>query len=42
MEAEVGATFMTARNAYPTRITLEELGHAQPPTPMQVDNSTAV
>ncbi len=42
MEAEVGATFMTAREICPMRVTLEELGHPQPPTPFQVDNSTAV
>ena len=42
MEAEVGATFMTAHEACPIRVTLKELGHPQLPTPMQVDNSTAV
>ena len=41
-EAELGAMFINAREAVPARITLEELGHKQPKTPMQIDNSTAV
>ena len=41
-EAELGAMFINAREAVPARITLEELGHKQPRTPMQIDNSTAV
>ena len=28
--------------AHPIRITLEEMGHSQPPTPVQVDKSTAL
>jgi hypothetical protein len=40
-EAEVGAMFINAREAIPARKTLEELGHPQPPTPMQTDNSAA-
>ena len=35
-EAELGAMFINAREAVPARITLEELGHKQPKTPMQV------
>ena len=42
MEAEIGATFLAAKEAVPLRTALEEMGHPQPPTPMQVDNSTAV
>ena len=42
MEAEVAATYLTAKEAVPLRIALEEIGHPQPPTPMQVDNATAV
>jgi len=42
MEAEVGATFINAREACPIRVALEELGHPQGPTPMEVDNSAAV
>lgn len=40
-EAEVGALFMNARLAASMRVTLEELGHSQPATPMKTDNSTA-
>ena len=40
-EAELGALYINAREAVPMRHLLEELGHKQPPTPIQVDNSTA-
>jgi hypothetical protein len=40
-EAEVGAIFINAQDAIPIRNTLIELGHPQPPTPIQTDNSTA-
>jgi len=33
--------FINAREAVPTRKTLEEMGHPQPTTPMQTDNSAA-
>ena len=39
-EAEIAAAYMTAREAVPIRTTLEELGHPQSATPIQVDNST--
>ena len=42
MESEVAGTFMAAKEACPIRVALEEMGHPQPPTPMQADNSTAV
>ena len=42
MEAEVCAAYENAREACPIRETLEELGHKQPPTPIQVDNAAAV
>ena len=42
MEAEVASTFLAAKEAVPMRITLEEMGHFQPTTLMQVDNSTAI
>ena len=42
MEAEVAAAFLATREAIPIRIALEEMGHKQPPTPLQVDNTTAV
>ena len=41
-EAELGALFLNCQEAVPIRIKLEEMGHAQPPTPVQVDNSTAL
>jgi hypothetical protein len=40
-EAELAALFHNGREACPLRITLEELGHKQPPTPMATDNTTA-
>jgi hypothetical protein len=40
-EAELAALFHNGKEACPIRITLEELGHPQPPTPVQTDNSTA-
>ena len=41
-EAELGALFLYAREAKVLKITLQELGHPQPPTPIHVDNTTAV
>ena len=41
-EAELGALYINAREAIPQRNVLEEMGHKQPPTPMQTDNSTAL
>jgi len=40
-EAESGGLFLNGKEAVPIRITLEELGHEQPPTPLQTDNNTA-
>ena len=40
-EAEVGALYDNLREAVPLRNTLQEMGHSQPSTPVQVDNSTA-
>jgi hypothetical protein len=40
-EAELGAMFINAKQAVHLRRTLEELGHPQPPTPIQTDNTTA-
>jgi hypothetical protein len=40
-EAELGAMYINARKAIEERIILEEMGHKQPATPVQVDNSTA-
>jgi hypothetical protein len=40
-EAEIGAVFINAKEGAVIRTTLEELGHKQPPTPMETDNTTA-
>jgi hypothetical protein len=40
-EAEIGAVFINAKEGAVIRTTLEELGHTQPPTPMETDNTTA-
>ena len=37
IEAEVIATFHATKEAVPLRIAIEEMGHNQPPTSMQVD-----
>ena len=39
-EAELGALFINCREAIPARHALKALGHEQPPTPMQIDNTT--
>ena len=41
-EAELGALFLNCQVDVPIRITLEEMGHSQPPTQVQVENSTAL
>ena len=40
-EAEVAGLFMNAQHAVPIRLTLEDMGHKQPPTPLRTDNKTA-
>jgi hypothetical protein len=40
-EAELGALFMCAKEGRIFRLTLAELGHPQPPTPIHCDNATA-
>jgi hypothetical protein len=40
-DPEVGACFHNAQSGDPLRVTLTELGHTQPPTPLRMDNSTA-
>ena len=39
-EAEFVDTFIKYKSAVPLHITLEEMGHPQLPTPVQIDNST--
>ena len=41
-EAEIGALFINAREAIPARMALSEMGHKQPKTPIQTDNTTAL
>jgi hypothetical protein len=40
-EAAIGAVFINTKEGAVLRTTLEELGHKQPPTPMETDNTTA-
>jgi hypothetical protein len=40
-KAEIGGVFINAKEGAFLRTTLEELGHKQPPTPMDTDNTTA-
>jgi hypothetical protein len=40
LESEFGVCFHNAQSGAPLRVTLTELGHTQPPTPLQTDNST--
>jgi hypothetical protein len=39
-EAEIGAVFINAKEGAVLRTTLEELGHPQPTTPLETDNTT--
>ena len=41
-EAEIGGIFHNRQSAVPLRHTLIEMGHPQPPTLIQTDNSTAL
>jgi hypothetical protein len=41
-EAALGAFYINAREAVPQRTTLAEMGHQQPQTPMQTNNTTAL
>jgi hypothetical protein len=40
-ESEVGACFHNTQSGAPLRVTLAQLGHTEPPTPLRTDNSTA-
>ena len=40
-EAELAVLYITAREAVYLHIILEEMGHKQPPTPLQTDNAMA-
>jgi hypothetical protein len=41
-EAELNALYINARNAIPLCHLLEEIGHKQPPRPIQTNSSTAL
>ena len=38
-ESELGAFFFNTKEAKISRLTLQELGHTRPPTPIQCDNA---
>jgi len=40
-EAKIAAAFLTARDSIPIQKALQEMGHPQPPTPIQTNNSIA-
>jgi hypothetical protein len=40
-EAVIGAVFINVKEGAVLRTTLQELGHPQPPTPLETDNTTA-
>jgi hypothetical protein len=40
-EAEIGAVFINSKEGAVLHTTLQELGHPQPPTPLETDNTTA-
>ena len=40
-EAEIGVLYLNSMQAIPVRRLLEEMGHKQPPTTIQTDNTTA-
>ena len=40
-EAELGTLFMNVKERRTIWLTLEELGHPQPPIPIHCDNATA-
>ena len=41
-EAKLGALFINCREAIPAQHALEIMGHKQPPTPIQTNNTTAL
>jgi hypothetical protein len=41
-EAELGALYINTQKAIPCQTLLQKLGHTQPPTPIQTNNSTAL
>ena len=41
-EAEIGELYINCRKVTPLRHLIEAMGHCQPPTPIQTENSTAL
>ena len=41
VEADIGASFINAQDSVPECTTIIEMGHPQPPTRIQVENTTA-
>ena len=41
-EVEIGSLYIRCRESIPARHALVAMGHSQPPTPMQTDNTTAL
>ena len=41
-ESENGSGFITGKEICPARVTLEEMGHPQGPTPLKFDNKCAI
>jgi hypothetical protein len=41
-EAKLGVLYINTCEAVPCQTLLHEMGHPQPPTPIQTDNSTAL
>ena len=41
-ETEAASAYLNCKAALPLRIALEEMGHPQPPTPVIMDNTTAI
>ena len=41
-KAEIGALFLNTKEAQIVQLTLSELGHPKPQTPIHIDNATAV
>jgi hypothetical protein len=42
VKAELGASFLNAQKAKVLHLTLDELGHPQPPTPIHINKTTTV
>ena len=41
-DVEIGALHINSQQTIPARITVEKIGHKQPPTPIQIDSTTSL